>query len=329
LGKRGPVLFSLGVSRLRAASLALLFALLGGVAASLMPHPVRLHGAAMGDVAMPLAGMERFQQGGSPYEVRLRGSTPTLYPFPTMIVLWPLLLFPPALVAPLFMALSSGVLAYAILRCGRPWQLLAFASPSFLSAMESVQWSPLLMAALLLPPLLPLAVVKPQLAVVLAAGGRWTRKTIVVAAGIVILSLLLYPRWPMEWLTHGNLQTFNGRVPLLVVPGFLLIAGLGALRTQEGRVITAMSLTVQRLFYDQLLLFVLPRTVLQMLALLACSWSVAALSYLRGWFVFGSGGQDPRAWLATVVGLYLPALAISLLGAWREGTLWPLSRTRP
>jgi hypothetical protein len=319
------VLFSPRVSRLRAVSFALLFALLGGVAAYLMPHPVRLHGAAMGDVAMPLAGMERFQQGGSPYEVRLRGSTPTLYPFPTMIVLWPLLLLPAVLVAPLFMALSSGALAYAILRCGRPWQLLAFASPPFWSAMESVQWSPLLMAALLLPPLLPLAVVKPQLAVVLAAGGKWTRKTIAVAAGIGILSLLIDPRWPREWLTHGNLQTFNGRVPLLVLPGFLLVAALAALRTREGRVMAAMSLTVQRLFYDQLLLFVLPRTAPQMLALLACSWVVAALAYLRGWIVFGSGAQDPHAWMATIVGIYLPALAITLLGARREGELWLVS----
>jgi len=287
---------------------------------------MRLHGAGVGDIGLPLAGIERLQQGGSPYEVRLRGSAPTLYPFPTMIVLWPLVLLPAVLWAPLFMGLSSGALAYAILCRGRPWQLLAFASPCYWSAMESVQWSPLLTAALLLPALLPLAVAKPQLAVVLAAGGRWTRKTVGAAAGIVLLSLLVYPRWPAEWLARGQLQTFNGRVPLLVLPGFLLLASLLALRTREGRILAALSLTVQRIFYDQLLLFALPRTAAQMGGLLLCSWAAAAVSYLRGWFVFGSGAQDPRAWMATIIGLLLPALAMTLLNAWAAGKLWLLSR---
>src|SRR5215212_3153186 len=126
-----------------------------------MPHPIRLGGVGVGDIGLPLAGIAQFEAGGSPYDIRLRGHAPALYPFTTMLMLWPLKLVPLRWAVPLFVGLSSSALAFAIARKGEPWQLLMFLSPAFWSAVQSVQWSPLLTAAVLLPPLLPLALAKP------------------------------------------------------------------------------------------------------------------------------------------------------------------------
>ena len=84
--------------------------------------------------------------------------------------------------------LSTAAFAWALAAGRAWWRLAALLSVPFLMALYSVQWSPLFTAALLVPALLPLAVVKPQLGLALAAAGRWTWRTVVTAAGIVVAS---------------------------------------------------------------------------------------------------------------------------------------------
>ncbi|HYC91417.1 MAG TPA: hypothetical protein VEO54_19505 [Thermoanaerobaculia bacterium] len=286
----------------------LLIGVLAALAAAVMPHPVRLGGVEVGDIGLPLAGIAQFEGGGSPYDIRLRGHTPALYPFTTMLALWPLKLVPLRFAVPLFVGLSSFALAFAVARNGKPWQLLLFLTPSYWSAVQSVQWSPLLTAAILLPPLLPLAVVKPQLGVVLAASGQWSRKTLLATLALVAASLLVWPAWPMEWLRHGNLRTFNGFSPVAVLPGIVLLFGALAWRTREGRLLLAMSAVVQRYFYDQLPLYLVAKTWRQMLLLLASSW-VPVLLFRPDTM---SGVQQVEVWRGVIVLLYLPALGIVL-----------------
>lgn len=292
--------------------IAALFGLAGGLAGFLMPHPITFQGIGIGDIGPPMFGLLRFLHGGSPYDVSLRAGPLASYPFTTMLVLGPFLAVPVRFVAASFCAIISGLLALAVLRTEDHWRLLVFATPSFVTALHSVQWSPLMTAALLMPSLLPLSVVKPQLGVVLAAAGQWSRKTIAAAALLVLVSLLIFPRWPVEWLSHGSLGTYAGRSPLLVFPGFLLVAAALRWRQRDSRILLSMGIILQRFFYDQLPLFLIPRSWQQMVLLLLTSWSALLISLGKHWWIPSSGDQNRHAWTAVILGFYLPALAISL-----------------
>jgi hypothetical protein len=310
---RRQLLFFAAMRDLRAAiGISAAVALCAGTAVFFMPHPIRLGGVDVGDIGLPLAGMIRFLHHTSPYDLRLRAGSAALYPFPTMLGLSWLLLIPLRYVAAVFCGVSSFLLSFAILREDEWWRMLLFASPAFWSAMSAVQWSPLITAALLMPALLPVSVAKPQLGVVLAAAGRWSRPTILVTVLILAVSVALFPRWPIEWLAKGQLASFDGRVPLLVIPGFLLVASAICWRTARGRRMIAMSVVIQRYFYDQLPLFLQPATLRQMLILLVSSWAAVGVSAAQGWWRIGHGRQDSRTWTAVVIGTYLPALVMTI-----------------
>lgn len=295
-----------------------LIGVVAAIVAFAVPHPITLHGVGVGDIGPPLVGMAQFLHGGSPYAVALRAGRLATYPFTTMLVLSPLLFVPIRLMAAIFCGLVSFALGEAIRRNGSPWQLLLFATPSYMTALVSVQWSPLLTAALLAPAFLPFAVVKPQIGIVLAAAGRWSRRTVIAAAAIVLLSLAVFPRWPWVWLKQGSLNTYVGRPPLLIGPGLLLLASLYAWRSWRGRCALAMSLVPQRFFYDQLLLFVAPVSVSQMAIMLATSWTTVGVTLAAGWWSPQSGDQHPLAWIAVVLGFHLPAAAIVVWNEWRQ-----------
>ena len=70
-----------------------------------------------------------------------------------MVLLWPLTWLPMKLIVPAFIGLASAALAYGLTHQQKAWRLLLFLSPPFWAAIESVQWSPLVTASLLLPAL--------------------------------------------------------------------------------------------------------------------------------------------------------------------------------
>ncbi|HEY6136190.1 MAG TPA: hypothetical protein VI670_00330 [Thermoanaerobaculia bacterium] len=291
---------------------ALLIGIAAGIAAYAMPHPIRLGGVEVGDIGPPLAGMQSFLHGGSPYEIGLRRGTLSNYPFMAMLVVAPLLLVPLWLAAPIFCGVSAALLGYGVLREGKRWRLLLFLSAPFVSSLHSVQWTPLLTAALFIPPLLALFSVKPQVGLALVAAGRWNRVAIVGAAALVLLALLIDPYWPRDWLAHLTPQAYLGRSPLLVVPGFLLAAAALAARAREGRLLLAQAIPPQRYFYDQLPMLLVPRTAAQMVILVAASWIAPAASIALRWWDPSSGAQDLRSWTLYVATFHLSALAMVL-----------------
>lgn len=303
------------MTRGRSIGLAVAIGAIVAAVTALMPHPIRLNGIGVGDIGLPLVGFDQWVHGGSPYNVQLRGNATALYPFTTMLALSPLTLLGVVFAAPVFNGLTSAGLGYAIARHDRPWRFLVFATPCYWSAIHSVQWSPLLMAALLLPALLPFAAVKPQMGLSLLLAGKWTLRTLAFTAAFVLLSVILLPSWPVVWLQMGKLGTYNGRIPLVVIPGFLLVAAALLWRRREGRLLLGLAVTPQRYFYDQLSLFLVPQSLRQMLVLVTASWGVAVLAVAAGWWEISSGEQDARVWIATVIGVYLVALAIA---GWNE-----------
>lgn len=301
-GHRARLLLSLGVG------------LAAGLLALLLPHPIVFQGVGVGDIGAPLLGMQRFLDGTAPYGISTDRGPLTAYPFTTSLVLLPFLTLPLWLVAPLFCALSSGLLAYGLLKKGETWRLLLFLSVPFLSSVHSVQWTLLFAAALLLPPLLPLAVAKPQLGLVLLAAGRWERRWAIIAMLLLLLSLALYPMWPLDWWREGMLAAYTGRVPLSVGVGPLLLLAALCWPARRARLLLAMAFVPQRIWYDQLLLFLLPRSWQGLLGLVAGSWLAVAVTPDAGWLAT-TGEQAPHAWRAVVLFVYLPALALLL---WEE-----------
>ena len=302
------------VSRPAAIALSLAIGLLAASLSVLIPAEISAGGVPIGDIGPPMLGFERYLQGHSPYGISVKKGQLAAYPFPTMMLLSPLRFIPLPLVAPLFCGFSAAALAFAVLITGPPWRLLMMLSVPFLSTIHSVQWSMLFTAAILCAPLLPLSVAKPQLGLVLLGVGSWKRSTIGTTIALLVLSFVLLPSWPLLWWRDGALGTYTGRSPLFVLPGFLLLSAALYWRKANGRLLLLMSVIRQRYFYDQLPLFLVPRTWRQMVVLLVLSWAGALIAFAVGWEP-RSGSQTLSTFRMAVISLYLPSLAMLF---WQE-----------
>lgn len=225
---------------------------------------------------------------------------PLYYPLPALLVALPLSYLPPLAAGTIFTACSVVLLSYALLREGVHRLPLLLSAP-FVTAVLLMQWSPLITAAYLLPGLLPLAICKPSIGLpVLLLRPSW--RGYLATAGLLAVSLVVLPTWPRDWL--ANLGQHENFVPLLTLPGLLLLLALRHYRSREGQLLLLLAAMPQR-YYDPLMLWLLPRTFRQGLLLSLLSW----VGYL-GWEFTRSG-----AWV--VCFSYLPALAM---------LFWPMLR---
>lgn len=286
--------------------LSILIGLLAGAVSLAMPKTVVVNGIQIGDIGVPLFGLKNFLHGIFTYEQYYFENAPaTTYPFTTMLALYPFLYVPLSLIAPLFCSLITTVFVYAILHDGKPWRLLILLSAQYITALQSVQFSPLIFSALLIPWLLPLAIIKPQLGIVLIASGKWSLPTILATMLMLVISLIVYPAWPIDWLEHGNFSSYAGKIPVFQGVGFVLLLSCIKWRNRRARLLTAMSLIPQRLWYDQLMLFLIPETRYQLYILLIGSWISLFLGEMGG-----SAMQSPLSWTIVNYFLYLPALCL-------------------
>ncbi|NCC32512.1 MAG: hypothetical protein EOM24_10900 [Chloroflexia bacterium] len=226
------------------------------------------------------------------------------YPLTAAIIVMPWALLPDNLGIMLFFGGGSALLAYGLLRDGHYWRLIVFVSPSYIMAIKSIQWSPLVMAVFFFPMLAPLLLAKPTLAMPVALSIRWNRYAIISTAVIVGLALLVMPDWPRRWI--GQIGAYNGFTPLFTLAGPLLLTSLFFWRSLQARIFFLMTLTPQHFFfYDQLLLWMIPQTRRQMLVLTVVAWS----GFLYVW------QTHPSLWTSQpyILGfVYLPALLIVL-----------------
>lgn len=229
------------------------------------------------------------------------------YPLPAALVGVPFAPLPAAVGGALFFGLSSGALAYALTRdgMGRLW---LFCSPSFAMAAALGQWSPLVMAAALVAPLGWALACKPTLGAALFLY-RPSWRALWMGLVFVALSLLILPRWPLEWL-EATRHVPHHFAPVLRPFGALALLALVRWRAPEGRIVAAMSLVPQNLyFYDQLPLWLAARSGWAGAALTATSWLAfvaVRLSCDDPHFC----GREAEPWVIAL--LYLPAVAIVL-----------------
>ena len=196
---------------------------------------------------------------------------PFLYPLPAAFAALPFAGLEVSVAASVFVGVSATLFAYGLSAAGW-WRLTAMVSPPFLFSVQTANWPPVLAASALLPALGWLAVVKPNLGVVslvyapsrLAFGGIGV---------IVVVSLLLRPGWPVEWLGHIGEQPIQHYPALFWPLGVVGLAGLFRWRTREGRALAALTVVpTATLPYDWLLLWLCARSGLETAALTAVAW---------------------------------------------------------
>jgi hypothetical protein len=229
------------------------------------------------------------------------------YPLPAVLVALPFSLLPLPLARATFMGLSTGLLAYGLTRRAW-WPLTALAGGQLFYALQSVQWTPLFMAAVLLPPLQVLWPLKPTSgASLFAAYPNWRT----VAGAIVLLGLafVAWPHWLDGWL--AAVRRAPHRPAILHPGGVLLLLALLRWRLPEGRQLAVMAcMPLSPHLYEALPLMLVARTRRELLALAACG----TIGLAAGAFTPHSVGQDHGVipWAVVFVTAYLPALFVVL-----------------
>ncbi len=234
----------------------------------------------------------------------------TAYPLPAFLLALPLAWLPDRAAAVIFFGLSSGLLAWFILRQGQPWRLLIFLSWPFFNSMMFSQWTAYITCMYFTSGFLFLALIKPQMALPFVLLRRPSRPGVLFAAGLLLVSLLVYPTWPLVVLQGA--RNYAGLPPLFVLPlGPLLLLALCRWREKRAWLLVLLAAMPQRMVYDQLPVLLVAGSPRQMIFLTLCSWiSLPVVIRYNGWANVPGGWQ---LWI--VLASYLPALLV---------TLWPL-----
>jgi hypothetical protein len=250
----------------------------------------------LSDISIPHCGAGAILQGLNPYACQTEGYPSN--PLPTILALVPLAGLPIEAASAILNGLSAGVLAYGLLHDGKPWRLVAFLSFPYVYSLIVTQWAPLLLAAALLPRLYLAWLLKPHLGWPMAVlHFSWRRAAL--TAAILLLTLLAFPDWPEQWLAQT--RNYSGFVPIALLPfGPLLLFGLVFWRDTQARWLLLLSCAPQRLWYDQLLLWIIPQTPRDMSLLTLASWGMVLPVRL------GLGFHP----LGPLVAAYLPCLII-------------------
>lgn len=257
-------------------------------------------GRGAGDISWPLCGAQAILAGSDAYlcpHLLSNGQPGPSNPLTTALAVLPFSFLPPAWAAGCFFGLSSAFLSLGLTRDRQWWRLLAFLAFPYWAALQTVQWSPLFFAVALYPTWLPLTLAKPQLGLPIALT-RLTWRRAAACAVFGLSTLLIAPTWPLRWLEQ--IGTYDGFIPLLTPLGLLLLLALRHWRQKHVQLFLLLALTPQRLFYDQLLVWLLPRSMVEMLGLAVLSW--------LGYFGSYMSNRAPDLWV--VATLFLPALVM-------------------
>jgi hypothetical protein len=239
------------------------------------------------------------------------------YPLPAVLVALPFSLLSLELARAAFMGLSLGLLAYAM-SARAWWPMIGLAGGQTFFALQSVQWTPLLAASVLLPALRVLWCVKPTTATPLFAA--WPdRRAIIGAAVLLALAFLVWPPWLDGWLAAAGAAPH--RPAVLRLGGAVLLLALLRWRLPEGRQLAALAfMPLSPHLYEAVPLLLVARTRREMLVLAACG----TLGLAAGAVLPRSYGPDHGLipWMVVLLSAYLPALAVVLRHRDVSAGLW-------
>lgn len=240
------------------------------------------------------SGVQAWRAGLDPYTAvgygrRYDFSGNLLYPAPALVVAAPFGALAPQWADALFAGLGAAALAGVLAWRGEgAW--LALASFPALMAVASVQWSPLLTAAALLPALGGLLACKPPIGLALGAYAvtdrRWLAWAAVGGAALLGVAFAVQPDWPARWLAGmarpaapivGPSHTGSYHAPVAQFPaGPLALLALLRWRRPEARLVAVLACVPQTMIGYELLpvLALVPATPWEATALAALSWAI-------------------------------------------------------
>jgi len=225
------------------------------------------------------------------------------YPLPAALFALPFVRMQPELAAGMFWGISSFLLALGLTRDGYG-RLLIFLAYPYWAGMLTVQWSPLIAASAFWPLLLPVTMAKPQVGLPVFLT-RLSRRGFWVCAVVAVLSLAVMPSWPWMWLRQaGNYEHF---IPLLVLPGPLLLLALWRWRERDAWLLFLSAILPQRWFFDSFILWLIPRSRREIIWTVFFSWGAGVWR----WYHVPHSFTEVGHW--TVILFYLPMLALVLL----------------
>ena len=293
-------------------------ALVGAASAAYVFYYARANPGFVSDFDQVWAGAAALWRGENPYLVVGPGRGfhwhwPLYYPMPALVLTAPLGLLPVIAARMLFAGLSSALLAFAITRDGfARWPL--FISIPFMVNVELVQWSNLLTAAMLLPVLGGIAAAKPNIGLAMVAQTDRARSLWAMAIGAAVLTIVsfaVFPNWVGFWIQNASSAPHVS--PHVLRPGGpLLLTALVRWRRPEARLLAALACTpLTPTFYDPIMLYLVPRTFRETLAL-------TVATFVHFFIVVFSGPIRTAAQWGEIVStasiwvLYLPCLIMVL-----------------
>jgi len=249
--------------------------------------------------------------GNDPYAAVLSlHSYPLFYPGPALLLLAPFGLLSSKAGWLAWGAVTGGLFGLAARRHGRGLWIAAL-SACFAEAVTFGQWVPLLIAAAILPWLGGALFAKPSIGAALWIW-RPTRAAVLSGVALLLLSLVVVPGWPGEWL--AAVQRTNHIPPVLKPWGWLLLLAAIRWRSPEGRLLLALACLPQTTsLYESLPLFLVCRRRWDAYALAVLS-QVAAFVQDRYYSAPGQVLETVIAhrWPVFLVTLWLPALIMVL-----------------
>jgi hypothetical protein len=258
---------------------------------------LRFHQGA-GDFSWALRAARYVLNGENPYNTPLEQ-----YPLTAAFFAVPFLWLRPELAGALFYGISSALLAFGLTRdgCGR---LLIFLAFPYWAGLLTAQWPVIVMAAAFLPYLLPLTLAKPQVGLPVAIT-HLSSEGLLACLFVVLLTLSAMPYWPILWFRQlGNYQHF---VPLLVLPGPIILLALFCYRDQSAWLLIFAAAMPQRWFFDAFILWLIPKSRPEILLSSSLSWGAAIWHWYHVAHSFTEVGRS------AVIFLYLPMLVLILM----------------
>jgi hypothetical protein len=240
----------------------------------------------------------RVLQRENPYDTPLEQ-----YPLTAALFALPFLRMQPEVAAGAFWGISSFLLALGLTRHGYG-KLLVFLAYPYWAGILAVQWSPLIAAAAFFPLLLPATMAKPQIGLPIAIT-RLSRRGLAACAFAGLLSLAVSPRWPLVWIQQA--RNYEHFIPLLVLPGPLLVLALLRCRNRDAKFLFLSALLPQRWFFDSFTLWLIPQSRRELIWTVFFSWGAG----IWRWYHIPHSFTEVGRW--TVLFFYLPMLAVILL----------------
>jgi hypothetical protein len=226
-----------------------------------------------------------------------------LYPLPAALFGLPFVWMRPALAGGVFYGISSSLMALGLSRRGYHRLLVLLAYP-YWAGLIAGQWTPLILASAFFPLLLPATLVKPQLGApvfLTRASRRGVAACIIVGA----LSLAVMPKWPLLWI--AQLGHYNRFVPLMILPGPLLLLAILRYRDRDAMLLLLAACMPQRWFYDSFILWLIPKTRREIVWTAFFSWGAG----LWRWYHMPHSFKEVGSWI--VICCYVPMLVVILL----------------